>query len=60
MIVFQDGESLSISCKNKNIIKENIFNRVHEMIVSILRSGLLKSCARFFIERSEIRKKNRY
>ena len=27
------------------------------MIVSILRSGLLKSCARFFIERSEIRKK---
>ena len=28
-----------------------------EMIISISRSGLLKSCARFIIERSEIRKK---
>ena len=28
-----------------------------KMIISILRSGLLKSCARFIIERSEIRKK---
>ena len=27
------------------------------MIISISRSGLLKSCARFIIERSEIRKK---
>ena len=28
-----------------------------KMIISISRSGLLKSCARFIIERSEIRKK---
>ena len=28
-----------------------------EIVISISRNGLLKSCARFFIERSETRKK---
>ena len=28
-----------------------------EIVISISRSGLLKSCARFIIEQSEIRKK---
>ena len=28
-----------------------------EIVISISRNGLLKSCARFVIERSEIRKK---
>ena len=29
------------------------------LVISISRNGLLKSCARFVIERSEIRKKQR-
>ena len=33
------------------------FFKDYQVVISISRSGLLKSCARFIIERSEIRKK---
>ena len=32
-------------------------NKLFEIVISILRNGLLKACARFIIERSKIRKK---
>ena len=36
--------------------KQSYFNDI-EIVISISRNGHLKSCARFIIERSEIRKK---
>ena len=36
---------------------KNIRKCMSELVISISRNGLLKSCARFVIERSEIRKK---
>ena len=48
-------------CEEQNLRKlsdEKKFGEdVAEIVISISRSGLLKSCARFIIERSEIRKK---
>ena len=50
-----------ISCKKLSY--ERVFFvfpwklRHRETVISISRNGLLKSCARFVIERSEIRKK---
>ena len=40
----------------KNMSK-NLSKKLTEIVISISRSGLLKSCGRFIIERSEIRKK---
>ena len=37
--------------------EERKVKKIGKIVISISRNGLLKSCARFVIERSEIRKK---
>ena len=39
------------------MIFDSLITLWREIVISISRSGLLNSCARFIIERSEIRKK---
>ena len=40
-----------------DFLKKNIIIGRTEIVISMSRNGLLKACARFIIERSEIRKK---
>ena len=54
-IFLQHQMSLILKNFNLEIISETGY--IYEKIISISRSGLLKSCARFIIKRSEIRKK---